>query len=183
MKIRRIIRNSILKWRCPPRYIIERKIFPKIKKKRVLFVGVADYTKEYPAMLKENDLYTLDINPSVTKFGATKHIVGNAVKVNKYFEKNFFDIILHLGVLNYGINTPEEADESIKNCFKILKKEGLLVISSPEGPVGSGRVPINIRDLPHFRLFHPINAFGMGSTYFLNNKKSFYTTFEFLKKD
>ncbi len=40
----------------PPRYIIERKIFPKIKNKRVLLIGVADYIPDYPKRLKNNEV-------------------------------------------------------------------------------------------------------------------------------
>jgi hypothetical protein len=182
MKLRKIIRNVFLKWRCPPRYVIEKKIFPRIKGKRVLLVGVADYTKEYPHLLKENDLYTIDINPSMAAFGAEKHIVGNAIKVNDYFKEGFFDIILHLGVLNYGINTPEETDESIKNCFKILKKGGLLAISTQIGPIGSGMNLIQVSKLKNFNLFTPVNAFNLPKECSFNNKKSFFTIFYFLKK-
>ena len=63
-RCRKIIRELVLKWRNPSRYIIERKIFPKIKNKRVLLVGVADYIEDYPQRLKENDLWSRkDLNP------------------------------------------------------------------------------------------------------------------------
>jgi hypothetical protein len=169
--LRKNLRSILLKWRCPPRYIIEKKIFPKIRNRKILLIGVADYIKEYPMMLKQNDLYSIDIDPSVKKFGAEKHIIGNAVKLNNYFKENFFDVILHLGVLNYGINTLEETDECLKNCYDVLEKKGLLVISSQEGPKGSGRPPILIKNLKNFSLFTPVSAFGLPPEIFLNQEK------------
>ncbi len=84
--IRKILRELTLKWICPQRYIMERKIFPEIRNKKVLLIGVADYTSDYPERLKNNELWSIDINPLVDEFGAENHIIGDAVKIDQYFD-------------------------------------------------------------------------------------------------
>ncbi|GAG24403.1 unnamed protein product, partial [marine sediment metagenome] len=90
MKIKSIlwrpIRNVSLKWLNYSRYIVEKKIFPSIKNKKVLLVGCNHNVRDYPKKLRKNDVYSIDINPEMAEFGAEKHIVGNVAEINKYFK-------------------------------------------------------------------------------------------------
>ena len=169
------MRELLLKWRCESRYVLERKIFPKIKKKRVLLVGVAHYTEDYPWRLRKNDLHSIDIDPAVAEYGSKKHLIGNIVKANKYFPEDFFDIIIFFGVFGYGLDKQKDAEGAMKSCNKILKPGGLLII-------GWGNIPghnqINPRKLKNFNLFNTISLFKIPSSYKTRNKG----VFEFLIK-
>ena len=164
---RKILREILLKWRQRCRYDLEKKIFPKIKNKKVLLVGVANYTADYPKKLRKNDLWTIDINPKVAKFGAKKHIVGSVVEINKFFSNNFFDFIILYGVLGYGLDTLDEAEETMKNCHKVLKEGGILLIGW--GP----NIPNPPNKIKNIKLFKQVPFFDFS----INHK---YESREFL---
>jgi len=173
---RKIAREALLKWRNESRYVLERKIFPKLKGKKVLLVGCAHYTKDYPKKLAYNDLWTIDIDPKMAEFGAKRHIIGNVVEINKYFSKNFFDVIFLTGVLGYGLNEVKDAEESMKNLYMVLKAKGRLVIQWSDIP---GKNQINPQKLKNFKLFYQKEMFGYPSNYRTKNNK----VWEFLIKN
>lgn len=173
--MRKIAREILLKLRNPSRYILERKIFPKIKNKRTLLVGVAYYTADYPKRLKENHLWTIDINPEAAEFGAKKHIIGNVVYIDKYFPENFFDVIILFGVFGYGLDKIEEAEKTMRNCARVLKKKGQLIIQWTNI---QGHNQINPRKLKNFDLYTPRTLYGFKSGHRTTNK----AVFEFLIK-
>jgi len=156
--LRKIARNVLLKKRCYPRWVLEKKIFPSLKNKKILLVGVADYTKDYPKILKYNDVTTIDLNPYAAEFGAKKHIIGNISNV-KIKEK--FDVIIMFGILNWGLDYEEDAENALKNCYNILNNNGLLIIGW--NPKKENHNKINPRTLKNFRMFQPIDLFGIGS--------------------
>ncbi len=163
---RKIMRELLLKWRCKARYDLERKMFPKIKNKKVLFVGVASYTKDYPEKLERNDLWTIDVNPEVAQFGARKHIVGSIVNVGKYFPKDFFDYIFFCGVFGFGVDTIKDAEKVMKNCYKVLKKKGILILGWD-----SYYSPIIPDELKNFKLFKAVPHFGFPIRYTSSKEK------------
>ena len=126
--IRKIIRELTLKWRKPERYFIERKILPQIKNKKVLIVGVARYTANYPIKLKTNEVITIDLDPKVAKYGAQKHIISSITNAEKYFSAKYFDVILMLGVFGYGLNERKNGEKAMKVCYNLLKNNGKLFL-------------------------------------------------------
>lgn len=183
MKIKRIVwrqvRNLILKWMNYPRYIIEKKIFPSIKNKRVLLVGCTHHVGDYPKKLRKNDVYSIDINPEMEEFGAKKHIIGNVVEIDKYFKEGFFDVIFLLGVFGYGLNEPKEAEKTMKNCYKVLKKGGILIILCKDI---SGCNQIVPEKLKNYRLFTSI-SYGIKNEDLIKSYKMKKTIFNFLLKE
>lgn len=172
--LRKIAREALLKWRIEDRYLIERKIFPKIRNKRILLVGCADYTKDYPKRLKdnkENYIWTIDIDPKVQNFGSNKHIIGNISKIRSFFPKEFFDLIFLVGVFGYGLNKKKEAEKALDDCSKIIKKEGLLVIGWSDIP---NHNQTNPKKLKNFKKFKEVQAFGIPSGYRTNKNKILY---------
>jgi SAM-dependent methyltransferase len=165
--LRKIARELLLPLRSESRHILERKIFPKIKNKKVLLVGCAPYTREYPKKLKNNDLWTIDINSDMKIFGAKQHIVGNVADINDYFQKNSFDIIIFFGVFGYGLNEINEAEKTMLNFHKVLKKTGLLILLWTNR---KGCNPIKPRLLKNFNLYKPITFLGYPSGYQTKNK-------------
>jgi len=166
MKIKRIlwrpVRNIILKWENYSRYIVEKKIFPLIKNKKVLLVGCAHYVEDYPKKLRKNDVYSIDIDPEMAKFGAKKHIIGDVAEIDEYFPKNFLDMIFLGGVFGYGLNDPKKAEKTLKNCHKILKKRGVLIIWWKDVPERNQVVPERLKN---YKLFTLISLAGIKSGY------------------
>jgi SAM-dependent methyltransferase len=170
MIFRKLLREIFLKWRNPERYFIERKIFPKIKNKKILWVGIGSYTANYPKKLKNNDLTTIDINPHVSKYGSKKHIVEDITKV-KFNDK--FDIIFFLGVFGYGVDTKSQVEATFRNCYNFLKENGILVVSVSKLP--QHKIPI--RKSKNYYLFQPIEAYSYKSLTEVGN-----SVYEFLLK-
>jgi hypothetical protein len=164
--LRKIAREVLLKYRCKARYDLERKMFPKIRGKRVLFVGIANYTKDYPKKLKNNEIWTIDINSEVEKFGAKNHIVGSITEVDTYFPENFFDYIFFCGILGFGVNTETDAEKTFEKCCKILKKDGILIIGWDS--FYSKVIP---NQLKSFKLFKPVSRFGFPIGYQSRNRE------------
>ena len=173
--IRKIAREILLKYRNKFRYCLERKIFPRIKNQKVLIVGCAPYTSDYHKRLKENDVWTIDINPKMSKFGAEKHIIGDVTNIDKYFPKDFFDIILMVGIFGFGLNIKKQAEKAMKSLYKILKKGRVLIIGWANTQEHN---QINPRKLKNFKLFIPENMFGFPAHYETKNNK----ILEFLRK-
>ena len=179
---RKIIRELFLKFRCVPRYDLERKIMPKIKNKKVLLVGVADYVSDYPKRLSENELHSIDIDPSVARFGSKKHITGSVVEIDKYFPENSFDVILFCGVFGCGLDAIEDAEKALQNCHKVLKEGGILIVGWDTKSVEDKgyRTPLS-ESLENYKLFVPVSMFGFPVGYKFDSKDS-YHTYDFLKK-
>jgi len=174
-KLRKAARELTLRWRNEGRYIIERKIFPKIKDKKVLLVGCANYTSDYPKRLYENELYSIDVDKETAEYGAKNHVVGSVVEIDKYFSKEFFDVILFLGVFGFGLDERKHAEKALKRCYKALKKNGVMVVMWQDIP---GHNQINPRELKNFKLFQTIKVSDYESEYETKKKQ----IFEFLKK-
>lgn len=173
--LRRLVRYLLLEQIAEERYILERKIFPKIKNKKILWVGCAHYTVPYLKKLKGNDVWTIDIDPKMAKFGGEKHIIDTIVNADKYFKKNFLDIIFMTGVFGYGLNTKKEADSAMKTCYDILNKKGILVIWWKDV---EGHNQINPKKLSNFKLFKLLKIAKYPSGY--KTKKE--VILEFLRK-
>ncbi len=131
-RTRSLLRNFTLKWRIPERYYFERKLLPKIKNKKVLLVGLAPYCKEEKKVLlkNKNELYTIDKNPDVAYLG-NNHKVSNLKDVD--FPSSFFEVILVPFVFGYETFTIRkqdvaEANECFTNCYRMLKKNGILIV-------------------------------------------------------
>jgi len=174
---RKVIRSLVLKWENQGRYIVEKKIFPSIKNKKVLLVGVEDYVSDYPkkASKNQNDVYSIDIDPEMAEFGARKHIIGDIAEIDKHFAENFLDIIFLGGVFGYGLNDPKKAEKALKNCYKVLKKRGVLIIWWKNVP---GRNQVVPKRLKNYKLFTLISLAGIKSGY----KAKEDVIFEFLMK-
>jgi len=153
-----MIRKLVLRWRNPSRYFIIKKVIPEINNKKVLWVGVAKYcVDEVKKLEKNNDVTTLDINSELINFGAKKHIVDD-ISTTKLDEE--FDFIFLLGVLGYGVDLPQIAEKTFRNCYRLLKTNGILIVSVLDVPK---RNYIKIRELRNYKLFYPSWMFGLDS--------------------
>jgi len=157
--IKKIARELSLKWRKQNRYILERKIFPNIKNKKILFVGCAKYTQDYPEKLKDNYLWTLDKDPNMAEFGGKFHVIGDITNASKEFNDKYFDVIFMVGVFGYGLNVLSDCERAMKVLHTILSDKGVLIIQSTK----SKRVKPN--KLKGFKLFKPTAMFDYPAHY------------------
>jgi SAM-dependent methyltransferase len=169
------LRELLLKWRNPGRYIIERKIFPNIKNKKVLLVGCAKYTYFYPDRLKDNELWSIDFDKEVAQYGAKRHIIGDVSQVDKYYEKDFFDVILFFGIFGFGLNDAKNGERAMENCYKILKKGGKMIIMWNDAEKYNPVVPEKLKGFSKFKRENFLN-------YKSGHRTSNNEVFEFLVK-
>ena len=50
-------------------------------------------------------------------FGAKRHIIGYLRQIGEYFEENSLDAIICNGVLGFGLNDPQEIENSFGKCL------------------------------------------------------------------
>ena len=97
-----------------------------IEKKRVLYVGVSPKRRDirYLEFLdKNNKLITCDKEKMLINYGAENHYVLDISKETS-FPDNYFDIIIMLGVLGYGLDDGKEILRTFENLKRILKPRG-----------------------------------------------------------
>jgi hypothetical protein len=113
---RRILEDVILPWYAGPDY-------PK-----VLFVGTRLYTRHYPRMFRPSSLITIDVNPRMALFGATRHLTARIEDVESHVPQSSLDAIVLNGIIGWGVDTPLALDRTIRACRATLKQGGELVL-------------------------------------------------------
>lgn len=100
----------------------------KNNKKKVLDVGCASGSFVYSAKLAGLNPIGIDLDPDSIKFGQREGLnLRHSRLGNMKFKKNSFDAI-NLGDIIEHIKDPKEF---LKECLKILKKDGILMVSTP----------------------------------------------------
>lgn len=87
--------------------------------RRVLFVGRAEYTRDYENYFTGHDYYTIDIDPAAAAYGASRpchHFVASVEHVGLYFQAPFFDAILLNGVFGYVVEELQRAEKTVATC-------------------------------------------------------------------
>ncbi|MBS3168715.1 methyltransferase domain-containing protein [Candidatus Woesearchaeota archaeon] len=114
------------------RDVLERTIFPYIlafhNPKKILDVGREPYQHFYNEFFKGRELWTLEKNPKRKKYGAKKHVIGDASKISEYFKEDYFDVVFMNGVFGWGLNKKEDIENSFNGVFKVLKNEGIFIL-------------------------------------------------------
>ena len=103
------------------------KICSLIHGKCVLYVGVADYSKDCAILDKDNWLISIDKQISEMKFGARKHYVMDLTKLD--FPDNYFDVVFMLGVVGYGLDKPEDIFKAFEQVKRVLKPDGSVIFT------------------------------------------------------
>jgi glycosyltransferase involved in cell wall biosynthesis len=114
----------------PDRVALENAMLPAILERddlrRVLFVGTEWYTRKYPDLFTDRELWTLDIDPLVARFGAPgRHIVDSITNVGEHFEPGSLDAILCHGVFGPWLEEKEVCDRTFSDCFDLLRPGGV----------------------------------------------------------
>lgn len=165
---RKVVRDIFLKKENEARYIIEKVFFPAIKNKKVLLVGCEEYTKDYPGKLKGNEVYSIDINPHVAKYGVKgKHIIGDVCRLSDFPNMNEFDYIFLIGIFGYGVNDEKTAERTMLECYRTLNNKGILIICWTLGH------KIKPEKLINYKLFKEVTFKDIKSGYVTAQKKQF----------
>jgi SAM-dependent methyltransferase len=141
------------------RSVLEDVVFPAVRAendfRRILFVGVDFYTAHYPASFPDREFWTIDVLPERAAYGADKHVVGSITE--EHFTPDSLDVVICVGVLGWGVDTPQEAEKAMAQCFDILRPGGLLIVGWNDA--NGFRPPVPVDELAALRRFDRV-AFG-----------------------
>lgn len=148
-RISRVVRSRLgigSRLDTPDRAFQERSLIPEALQRgaarKVLYVGVSWYTYHYYKRLFRNvRLTTLDIAPEQAVYGARDHIVGTLDNPDLALRAPF-EVIFLLGVVNYGIDTPEQLKKSLEQTARLLGSGGACYMTVEESIVG-GAAPLD----------------------------------------
>jgi hypothetical protein len=120
----------------PDRRILEGTILPALAAQtnvtRVLFVGVREYTRHYPAFFAGKLLVTIDPDPAVVGLGAATHIVDGIQNLTRHFGSASFDAIVMNGVIGWGLDAEQDIEAALEASHICLAEGGLLVLGINE---------------------------------------------------
>ncbi|MBI3325641.1 MAG: methyltransferase domain-containing protein, partial [Nitrospinae bacterium] len=72
--------------------------------------------------------WTIDYKTIKRKYGSPNHITANITHLEKYFQQNYFDVIIMNGVIGYGLNHSIDIEAAIDACFRTLDRGGIFVL-------------------------------------------------------
>jgi SAM-dependent methyltransferase len=127
-------------------YFLQRKEFSKI-----LFVGSAWCTRGYNKIFENKDYWTLDIDPSQSKYGAKKHITDSIENIHLHFNENELDVIICNGVFGWGLNAEAPVERAFQGCFDCLREGGVFVLGWNDMPK---RRPFPLEESQSLKLFN-----------------------------
>jgi SAM-dependent methyltransferase len=114
------------------RRILEQIIFPHFLRNReckdLLFVGCDWYTQGYNAWFEEKNYWTIDVDPTMRKFGAKQHIVDGLQNISHHFPRGSLDLIVCNGVFGWGLDDATAVEQAVGGCREVLRHGGILVI-------------------------------------------------------
>lgn len=100
--------------------------------RRVLFVGVQWYTKDYPGLLPGKVFATIDPEAKLAPFGGSPHVVGFVQDLERHFPGEPFDAIVMSGVIGFGLNDRDGVERALEACAAKLRPGGWLVLGVNE---------------------------------------------------
>ena len=123
----------------PDRVLFEELILPHYSSlpdvHRVLFVGVAWYTRHYPQAYFSNvDLWTVDSDPRARRFGARQHVMASLQELARYFKPGRFDLIVCNGVYGHGLNDKAGCERAFESCYTLLRPGGYFILGWNDSP-------------------------------------------------
>jgi len=121
-----------LRLKTDDRRVLESLIFPFFigdhQCRRVLFVGCDWYTAAYPALFRGKEFWTIEINPSRQRYGASQHIADSVTNLRSHFPPATFDLIICNGVIGYGVDDAMLVEKTFEEMAYCLNPGGILII-------------------------------------------------------
>jgi hypothetical protein len=122
----------------PDRLVLRAALLPEVAKigGDILFVGVEDYTVEYPSLLEANGgtCWTIDYNPNLAKYGCpNRHVVGSVTELEQHYPDTLFSTIVLNGVFGFGLYGYKNQMAALASCAAVLAEDGLFILGWNEG--------------------------------------------------
>jgi hypothetical protein len=143
-RIRNILASMVVKLgyyprlHTPDRQYLEEIILPHFSKiddfKNILFIGCEWYTKYYELFFNQKNYYTIDNDVQKKKYGSKLHIIDKIQNIHQYFSENSLNLIICNGVIGWGLNNFNDAEETFSHLFHCLKLEGIFVLGWNDVP-------------------------------------------------
>lgn len=134
----------------PPRLIKVREIFSKYRARRILDIGMGD--GGFSVILKEavdaEEIYGVDISEKAVQIANKKSIKAFKVNLNidsLPFKDEYFEAI-HCGEIIEHLFDP---DHLLDELYRVLKKKGILVITSPNLASWHGKIELLLGYQPY----------------------------------
>ena len=144
----------------------------------ILFVGSDWYTHGYSRMFARKSYRTIDPDPAHARYGSQNHIVDILGHIERYVEPDSLDLIVVNGVVGWGLNAPEAADETFAACHRVLRPGGHLLIGWNDVPAYR---PFTLSTIQSLKKFRPLEFEPLGrSQYLVDNE--WRHTFSFYRK-
>ena len=165
------------------RITLEKGIFPFFinskEYKNILFVGVANYTSGYPKIFKDTNFWTMDFDPDKKIYGAVNHIVGSVTNIERYFARDYFNVIFLCGVVGWGLNKKEDIEYALLGINHCLCRNGILVLGWNDTPTRSKNLKDGNITTKSFRkyTFSPL-----GSWEYRTESRKYKVVFNFYQK-
>lgn len=125
-------------WLPPDRRFLQEEIFPFFARKpaikKVLFVGVRNYTKDYKKFFTSQEFTTIDIDARYAKFGAPGHRTVDFLMLE---ERGEYDLILLNGVIGFGIDSAEQVRAAMTKVKAVAKPDAWVVVGTNPSLVNS----------------------------------------------
>jgi hypothetical protein len=164
------------------RILLEQTIFPFLIQsdpyQRILFVGTAWYNLHYPRLFQHKEFWTLEIDPNLAPFGSRNHTIDSCTTIDRHFHENSLDCIILNGVFGFGLNDPNEMEQTCIAIHKTLKPDGLLILGYNTLPDST---PCPIDHIQALKLFSPF-TFPPLNTHILQSDPTNQHWFQFLSK-
>lgn len=129
---------DVTKLRHADRIFIRDTIVPSIvkhRRARVMNVGVHYYTQALHEQLLKGgaELHTADIDEKKRMWGSGhRHAVCGSADLHLNFPSRYFDFVLLVGVLGYGIDDQESRKQAVESIAEIMGDTGILIIGWDE---------------------------------------------------
>jgi hypothetical protein len=163
---RNLIRFGIdIRKKRADRKILEQVVFAELLRdssmQRILFVGCAWYTLHYPRIFKDREFTTMELCPTESRYGASRHICDTCENIAEHFDEGSLDAVIFNGVYGFGLNTMDALQRTHQGIHRALRPQGLLVYGWNDTP---DRAPFPFNQLRGIELFRPYTFPSLGKS-------------------
>lgn len=148
------------------------------KGSNVLWVGCTRYTKNVCKLFEKAGItcYTIEIDPTLAKWGSKHHIVGDVRDLP--FVSGKFDAVFCTGIFGYGVDSQYDQETAVSAMTRVLKPSGLLLFSwnmNKSFKWNGGEMPIDVFNRSQWE---PISLIEGASKYIFNGGPSVYESYK-----
>ena len=139
------------------RTLLENRVLPfyqlSEQHQSILFVGVNWPTQGYVRMFSHKSLVTLDLLPSMARYGSGRHIIASAADIDQYFEPHSLDLVVMNGVFGWGLDSTADIERTVAGFHRCLRPGGHLLVGWNDLEGHRAWVPETVASM---RMFKPL---------------------------